>query len=79
MNDQPPRERDPVPRFIGWFMIAVGLLWITLSGICTITMLAQTDTDPNSHGLNMLFAGVGVISAVIGFAIFMLGRWLARN
>ena len=78
MSLEPEHERNSGTRFAGWVVVGVGVLWMTLSGACAVTMLTQSDTDPNAQAMYTMFAIVGGVSALIGLGIFMLGRWLAR-
>jgi hypothetical protein len=77
MTIEPPRDRDPVPRFLGWVLLVVGVLWMATAGICTVAVLVQSGSG--EEGLRLLFAGIGVIAGGAGFGVFVLGRWLARN
>ena len=73
MSHEPPRERDPVPRFIGWAMMVASVLWILLSGACAFWGLA----NENDGGTLLLV--IGAVSTVAGVGIFFVGRMLARN
>jgi hypothetical protein len=79
MNSPAPRDRDPVPRFLGWALMAVGVLWVALAGICTISVLMDSASDANAQALRSLFGVIGGVTTLAGFGVFMLGRWLARN
>ena len=80
MSYEPPRERDPIPRFIGRVLLVVGVLWMALAGICTVAMLVQSGGSANGEsGYLVIFAIVGFVALLAGFGIFMLGRALARN
>lgn len=72
MTYEPPSDRDPVPRFIGWGLIAVSVIWIAVAGACAVFGL--------SSGPEGFIVGViGVVCIAAGVAIFFLGRMLARN
>jgi hypothetical protein len=77
LSYQPPGDRDPVPRFIGWVLLVVGVLWMATAGVCTVSVLVSA--GGGEEGLVLLFAGIGLIACAAGFGIFMLGRWLARS
>lgn len=77
MTVEPPREPDPVPKFIGWALIVVGVLWMAFSGICSAALILMPGgTDPSMIALVLVIGG---ISAVAGFGVFMLGRALSRS
>ncbi len=78
MTQDPQRERDPVPRFIGWALIVFGVLWMASAGVCTVAAIVQPGGGDNS-GYAVLIMVVGLVSIAAGFGIFMLGRWLARS
>ncbi|MBI1212144.1 MAG: hypothetical protein GC190_11825 [Alphaproteobacteria bacterium] len=73
MNTQPPRERDPLPRFIGWGLMAISVLWTLVSGVCAIWGLASM-----SDG-GFFVALIGLVSGAAGVGVFFIGRMLARN
>jgi hypothetical protein len=75
MTQEPSRERDPIPRFLGWALMAVGVLWVLASGACAISGL--TGADAASVGTLLLVGSA--VSALAGIGIFFLGRLLARN
>ena len=80
MTHEPPRDRDPVPRFIGWVLLVVGALWMALAGICTVAMIVQSGGGgSNEQAYLALFGIIGFVALLAGFGIFMLGRALARN
>jgi hypothetical protein len=78
MTQEPQRERDSVPRFIGWALIVVGVLWMASAGVCTVAVIVQPGGGDNS-GFAALIIVVGLVSIAAGFGVFMLGRWLARS
>jgi hypothetical protein len=78
MSHEPPRERDAVPRFLGWALIVVSVLWMVLAGICTISVLMEPGSAAD-QGLRILSGVIGMVTTLIGFGVFMLGRWLSRN
>ena len=73
MTYQPPSEPDPVPRFIGWGLMAVSVIWILLSGVCVFWGLFA----PQDGGWVMFLIGAAFMAGGVG--IFFLGRMLARN
>ena len=73
MSYEPPRERDPVVRFIGWAMMGASILWVLVSGACVYWGVASADDGGG------LLAGIGFVSALAGLGIFFIGRMLARN
>jgi len=72
MTFEPPREPDPLPRFIGWALIAVSFIWIAVAGACAVFGLA-------SGPEGFIVGVIGVVCVAAGLAIFFLGRMLARN
>ena len=72
MTYEPPRDRDPVPRFIGWGMIAVSVIWVLVSGACAYFGLT-------SGAEGFIVGVIGIVSMALGVGIFFIGRMLARN
>lgn len=62
-------------RLLGGILVAVGVLMMTGSGICTITVItgsfANSKTDLSIIPLAVF---VGAIPFVVGFALFRVGR-----
>lgn len=77
MNAEP--KRSETARLIGWILIGIGVLWAGLSGTCAVVMFTQTDADRNAQALYTMFGIIGAFSALVGLAIFVIGRWLSRR
>lgn len=80
-----PGDQNPyyLARFIGFAFLAVGVLWTGLSGVCTLVMIIAALSEKTFEpGIFFPFLIIGLISAGIGFAIFVIGRvmvWPYRN
>lgn len=63
----------------GGLLLAVGILLMTLSGLCsiaiTISEIGQAIKDPGLFILPLLFGG---IPFAIGFGLFKWGKWLLK-
>lgn len=71
-----------VARFLGFAFLLVGVLWMGLSGLCSLFMLQGVATggvDLSGLGIILLIGGPSIL---IGFGIFAAGRamvWPYRN
>lgn len=74
-------EPPPVPagspsgRFIGLILISIGVLWLLLTGLCTVFGLVSLMTEGNLSDI-LLVLTVTVPSALLGGAIYAVGRLL---
>jgi len=73
MSYEPPRQRDPVVRFIGWAMMGASILWVLASGACVY--IGTTSANDGGGAL----AAIGIVAVAAGVGIFFIGRMLARN
>ena len=74
-----PVQPNASARFVGLIFMSLGVLWLALTGLCSVGMLATlVSTDGLSAGLGdlLLILIVAVPSALIGGAIYFLGRLL---
>jgi hypothetical protein len=71
MTQPPPRERDPVVRFLGYAMMVASVLWMLLSGACVVYGLQEAEL--------IFFVPIGLASLAVGAGGFFIGRMLARN
>jgi hypothetical protein len=71
----PLTSGSPTGRFVGLILISVGVLWLSLTGLCTafafLSLIGTAD-----YGDILLILTVAVPSAVIGGAIYFVGRLL---
>ena len=72
-----PNRGLPVAHFFGWLFVAVGVMWIAFSGVCTVSVL--TSTDGPDAGLIVLALAFGGVSVSIGWGILSLGRALVAR
>lgn len=77
---QDPYRRKPSP-IVGGVLLAVGGLWLTLTGLCTsgfvIPLLLQITSD-DTAGLALLCLVIGVIASAPGLGLLLVGRWLRK-
>lgn len=71
---------EPIPpatvsRFIGLILVAVGTLWLVLTGLCTAVFAVGVVGEGNLNDLTGVLS-IGVPSAFIGIAIYAIGRAL---
>jgi hypothetical protein len=71
---------DPVARFFGGVMMAIGVLIGGLAGLCTGAMvvagLASAHPEPGLALMGLLFGSVPI---AIGVGVFFIGRMLWRR
>ena len=72
--------RDPVARLFGALLMAVGVLMMTLCGLCSLVFVISTAGSGGGEagGMLLLVLVIGGVPIAIGFGIFWLGRWLRR-
>ncbi|MBI1212145.1 MAG: hypothetical protein GC190_11830 [Alphaproteobacteria bacterium] len=79
MADQPQAATaHPVRRFIGLIIISIGVLWLSLTGLCTLFALGSLINEGNLGDI-MIVATVAVPSAMIGGVIYFIGHLLRRK
>lgn len=68
--------------FLATVLIVLGLVWMTLSGLCTgaviVFSLAQGDVRALFNSMPVL-ALIAIICIGPGWLIWQAGRWLARR
>jgi hypothetical protein len=62
-------------RFVGLVLVVVGVLWLVLTGLCTAAFAIGLLGEGNLNDIGGVLS-IGVPSAVIGGAIYAIGRWL---
>ncbi|MDQ0464096.1 hypothetical protein QO010_001867 [Caulobacter ginsengisoli] len=84
MNDVANKHIDPLRRLAGWIVVAIGVLWLLLSGACTALALAYALPDALGHATAGELAGLlatilipGGIGIAIGWGIYAVGRAIA--
>lgn len=70
MNEQPS-----IGRFIGLVFIVIGVLWLTLTGLCTVAFAIGLLGEGNLGDIGVILT-IAVPSALIGGVIYAIGRWL---
>ena len=66
-----------VKRYFGLFLMIAGVMWLATTGLCTLvfaSIVIRNYALNASDILTMLL--VAAPSALIGYAIFAIGRWL---
>ena len=79
MASPPPVQPNASARFVGLIFMSIGVLWLSLTGLCTLGMFATLiSTDGLSAGVGdlALILIVAVPSALIGGAVYFVGRLL---
>ena len=66
---------DDLTRLIGLILIAIGTLWLVLTGLCTAVFAVGIAGEGNLNDSGGVLS-IGVPSAVIGGIIYAAGRWL---
>ena len=74
MSRAPPPGND-LARFIGLILVVIGALWLVLTGLCTAVFALGIAGEGNLNDVGGVLS-IGVPSALIGGAIYALGRWL---
>lgn len=70
-----PNPPPTVSRFIGLILVAVGTLWLVLTGLCTAVFAVGVAGEGNLNDIGGVLS-IGVPSALIGIAIYAIGRAL---
>ena len=82
MTAQPPSSGGEVRRLIGRILLALGAIWMTLSGLCSgaflITMLLDDPHFQKILSIALMILLVGGFSVGIGFFVYIIGRGLAK-
>jgi hypothetical protein len=78
MTHETPRERDPLVRYLGWFLMVAAVLWTVSAGLCTAYVFS-IPANANDDGMRIVFGAIGSVTTLAGVGAFILGRWLARN
>jgi len=84
MADQPPvpgpAANPPAGRFVGLLFMAIGVLWLALTGLCTAFSFFAMLSTGQSADFNLSDIGiiliVAVPSALIGGGVYYVGRLL---
>jgi Kef-type K+ transport system membrane component KefB len=73
-------RRDPVARLFGALLMGVGVLMMTLCGMCSLVFVISTAGGGGGEmgGMLLLVLVIGGVPIAVGFGIFWLGRWLRR-
>lgn len=64
-----------VRRFVGLLLIVIGVMWIVLTGLCSVAFAIGLLGGGNLNDIGGVLM-IGVPSALIGGIIFAVGRWL---
>lgn len=76
MVEQPPVPAgSPSGRFVGLILISIGVLWLLLTGLCTVFGLVSLMSEGNLGDI-LLVATITLPSALLGGAIYAVGRLL---
>jgi hypothetical protein len=67
---------DPVLRFLGGALVAVGALIFALCGLCTAGVLIASMVPHGDHSFAVMALVIGGIPTAIGFAMMRVGHAL---
>ena len=68
------RRPDPVLRFFGGAMVAVGALMFALCGLCTLTFLVTAIIPGGGRSFAVMALVIGGVPTAIGFGMMTLGH-----
>jgi hypothetical protein len=71
MSDNP--QNRPIGWWIAGFFMVIGVAWITLSGLCTVGVLAMGQFGGEVFPIALM---VGGVSALVGFGIYAIAKAL---
>jgi hypothetical protein len=71
-------RRDPVVRLFGALLMTVGVLMMTLCGLCSLVgVIYAVESGGSDMGFSLLFVlSFGGVPIIVGLGIFWLGRSL---
>ncbi len=82
MTPHPPSSGGEVRRLIGRILLALGAIWMALSGLCSgaflISMLVDDPHFQEIFSIFLMILLVGGFSVGIGFVVYISGRGLAK-
>lgn len=68
-------EQKGVARFIGLILIVIGVIWLVTTGLCSAAFAIGLLGEGNLGDIGVILT-IAVPSALIGGAIYGIGRWL---
>lgn len=68
-------ERSDLARLFGLILIVIGMLWLVLTGLCSGAFLIGLLGEGNLRDVGVVLT-IGIPSALIGAAIYAIGRAL---
>ncbi len=71
----PAPTGNELRRFAGLILVAIGTLWLVLTGLCTAVFAVGVAGEGNLNDIGGVLS-IGAPSAVIGGIIYAIGRWL---
>jgi hypothetical protein len=74
MTTSPPPASN-LSRLIGLILVVIGTLWLVLTGLCSGAFLVGLLGEGNLRDIGAVLS-IAVPSALIGAAIYGIGRWL---
>ena len=73
-NDN-PSSGGALGRLIGLILIVIGVIWLVTTGLCTAAVAIGLLGEGNLGDIGVILT-IAVPSALIGGAIYAIGRWL---
>jgi hypothetical protein len=68
-----PRTPDTSARFFGLILVSIGILWLALTGLCTVVALALLASEGDLGDI-MLILPFTAVSTILGGAVYLVGR-----
>lgn len=75
MATPPTEPKNTSGRFVGLILVSIGVLWLALTGLCTLAAFAIMATEDSFSDI-MLILPFSVISAILGGGVYVVGRLL---
>lgn len=76
MASPTPAQSSPATRFVGLILISIGVLWLVLTGLCTLVGLTSLVGEGGSLEDSILIFSFAVPSAILGAGVYFIGRLL---
>jgi hypothetical protein len=74
-ENESPSSGGELGRLIGLILIVIGVIWLVTTGLCSAVFAVGLFDNGNLNDLGVVLT-IGVPSALIGGAIYAIGRWL---
>lgn len=76
MAELPPVQAgSPTGRFVGLILISIGILWLSLTGLCAVVTFVSMFSEGGFANILLILVFAGP-SALVGAAFYGIGRLL---